>query len=161
MRLPIAAMLMLGLTAPVWADQDGLLVRFDASDPVQVNDGFYLYQEHCAACHGENLEGEEDWQMAALDGLSLAPPHDDSGHSWHHADDELFEMTKYGFDVLMGWEEGTSTMIGYGDILSDEEILAILAFIKSNWSPQSLEWQTMVDKGFRAGWQPFSGLPQK
>ncbi len=46
MRLIIAAMLMIGVAAPVWSDQDGLLVRFDASDPVQVNDGFFLYQEH-------------------------------------------------------------------------------------------------------------------
>ena len=147
------------LVAPLaHADQDGIMVVFDAKNPAQVADGYFLYQDHCAACHGENLEGQEGWENAKLDGVDLAPPHDDSGHTWHHADDELFEMTKYGFDRLMKWEDGTSAMIGYADVLSDTEIVSILAFIKSTWSPRSLEWQTMVNRSFEQGWEPFSGL---
>jgi mono/diheme cytochrome c family protein len=36
---------------------------------------------------------------------------------------------------------GTSNMPAFGEILSDEEITAVLAYIKSNWTEENQAWQ--------------------
>ena len=66
------------------------------------------------------------------DGLLPAPPHDATGHTWHHPDQQLFAITKYGTAALVGREYRT-TMGGFGDVLDDHEIRDVLAFIKSRW----------------------------
>jgi mono/diheme cytochrome c family protein len=100
--------------------------------------GQALYEEHCAACHGADLEGQADWRERDADGYLPAPPHDETGHTWHHPDAQLFDITKYGTEAMVG---GTyrSNMSGFGDVLSDDEIRAILAFIKSTWSSRIID----------------------
>ena len=95
--------------------------------------GKTIYAEQCAACHGANLEGQvPDWRSPGEDGLLPAPPHDASGHTWHHADLLLFRITKYGTEALIGGDY-RSNMAGFGEVLSDAEILAVLGYIKSTW----------------------------
>jgi mono/diheme cytochrome c family protein len=36
---------------------------------------------------------------------------------------------------------GTSPMPAYGEILSDEEITAVLSYIKSTWTKENQMWQ--------------------
>ncbi len=98
--------------------------------------GGRLYETHCAACHGADLEGEPDWRRRKPDGLLPAPPHDSSGHTWHHPDQQLFAITKEGTAALVGGDY-QSAMIGFGELLEDAEIRAILAYIKSRW-PEDL-----------------------
>jgi hypothetical protein len=62
-----------------------------------------------------------------------APPHDESGHTWHHPDDYLFLMTKYGLEKIIG-QEYPNNMPAYNNLLSDQEIVAALSYIKSTWS---------------------------
>ena len=50
---------------------------------------------------GVNLEGQEGWRDKMVDGMRLAPPHDRSGHT-HHPDELLFNLTKYGFEAMIG-----------------------------------------------------------
>ena len=103
-----------------------------ANDPAQ---GERLYGEYCASCHGANLEGQPNWQSAGEDGRFPAPPHDASGHTWHHSDALLFSYTKFGGQAVMA-EQGVafdSAMPGFGDRLSDRDIWDILAFIRSTW----------------------------
>lgn len=108
----------------------------DASDPELVALGATVYGEHCAVCHGANLEGEPDWQRRKADGTLPAPPHDETGHTWHHGDRLLFDYTKLGGEEALamrgvaGFESG---MPGFGHVLGDDEIRVILAFIKSTW----------------------------
>ena len=94
--------------------------------------GRQVYDEYCAACHGADLEGQVNWRRRGADGLLPAPPHDATGHTWHHPDEQLFFMTKYGTAALVGPDYKT-TMIGFGDQLGDEEIGAVLDYIKSRW----------------------------
>jgi mono/diheme cytochrome c family protein len=61
-----------------------------------------------------------------------APPHDATGHTWHHPDRYLFMVTKYGIEELIG-EKYPNNMPAYKDILNDEEIIAVLSYIKSTW----------------------------
>ena len=98
-----------------------------------------LYLQHCAACHGENLEGHPDWQTRLENGRLPAPPHNASGHTWHHSDDVLFRVVKEGLGAIApGYE---SDMPTFGDVLSDAEIEAILTYIKSSWPEREREYQ--------------------
>ena len=102
--------------------------------------GAALYAEHCASCHGENLEGAPDWRSMGPDGLYPAPPHDETGHTWHHGDRLLFDYTKLGGEeamAMLGISDFESGMPGFGHVLGDDEIRDILAFIKSTW-PQDI-----------------------
>ena len=100
--------------------------------------GSVLYDEQCASCHGRNLEGQPNWHKRDQDGYLPAPPHDETGHTWHHTDKDLFEMTKYGIQAFAG--EGYKTRMPiYKDILSDSEIIAVLSFIKSRWPAEVIQ----------------------
>lgn len=94
--------------------------------------GAQLYDAHCAACHGADLEGEANWRQRRPDGTLPAPPHDASGHTWHHPDQQLFAITKFGTAALVG-PDYQSAMLGFGDVLSDAEIWAVLDFIRAQW----------------------------
>lgn len=111
--------------------------------------GETLYVENCASCHGANLEGQENWRSPGEDGRLQAPPHDETGHTWHHGDQVLFEYTKLGGRALMAAQgmEFDSGMPGFGDQLSDQEIWDILGYIKSTWSDRIQEMQTVRTEG--------------
>ncbi len=100
--------------------------------------GRALYAEHCAACHGAALEGAPEWRTPDADGRYPAPPHDATGHTWHHGDGLLFDYVKRGGQAVLD-DMGVafaSGMPGFGTVLSDDEIAAILAFIRSTWPPE-------------------------
>ena len=103
--------------------------------PIDIVAGEALYQESCAACHGANLEGQGDWRSPAADGRLPAPPHDQTGHTWHHPDSLLFNYTKLGGTAVMAAQgmEFDSGMPGFEGQLTDAEIWNILAYIKSTW----------------------------
>ena len=103
-----------------------------APDSARLALGGALYGAHCAACHGAELEGEPNWRRRKTDGLLPAPPHDETGHTWHHPDGQLFEITKRGTAALVGSDYRTA-MGPFGAVLSDDEIRAVLAYIKSRW----------------------------
>ena len=105
-------------------------------DPEVVAAGAQIYTEHCAACHGANLEGQPNWRQREPDGRLKAPPHDATGHTWHHPEDQLFELTKFGFAKMSGLEGFETDMPVYEEVLDDTEIIAVLSFIKSNWPPE-------------------------
>ncbi len=94
-------------------------------DRVQIERGAALYAAHCAQCHGRELEGEPDWQRRKPDGRLPAPPHDASGHTWHHPDSMLFEITKYGMLPPHAHEGYESDMPGFDGVLSDQEIVDV------------------------------------
>ena len=113
--------------------------RADASDPAKVALGEAIYAQQCASCHGAKLEGQPDWRKRLANGRMPAPPHDESGHTWHHPDRVLFGITKNGLVPPYAPKDYVSDMPAFGDKLSDEDIWAVLAYIKSHWkSPEVL-----------------------
>ena len=76
--------------------------RADAANPTLVARGEVLYQQHCASCHGANLEGQPNWRERDENGMLPAPPHDMTGHTWHHSDALLFDVTKWGSTAVVG-----------------------------------------------------------
>lgn len=95
-------------------------------------DGAALYQQNCASCHGAELQGQPDWRSPGPDGRLPAPPHDATGHTWHHGDDILFRITRDGTAAVVGGGY-ESDMPGFGHSLRNAEIRAILDYIKSTW----------------------------
>ena len=91
-----------------------------------------IYLQECASCHGKNLAGQANWRERDDKGYMPAPPHDKNGHTWHHSDHNLFLMTKYGIEKIIG-KKYPNNMPAYEDMLSDYEIIAVLSYIKSNW----------------------------
>lgn len=95
--------------------------------------GAEVYAAHCASCHGANLEGQPNWRERGPDGLLPAPPHDASGHTWHHADALLIRITRDGVGAVVGDPGYRTAMPVYRGVLSDEDIVAVLSWIKSRW----------------------------
>ena len=91
-----------------------------------------IYSQECASCHGKNLAGQANWRERDDKGYMPAPPHDKNGHTWHHSDHNLFLMTKYGIEKIIG-KKYPNNMPAYEDMLSDYEIIAVLSYIKSTW----------------------------
>jgi len=101
--------------------------------------GAELYVERCASCHGANLEGQPDWMVREPDGKLPAPPHDASGHTWHHSDKQLLTIVRDGLAAIVpGYQ---TDMPAFGDQLSDAEILAILDYFKSRWPERERAYQ--------------------
>ena len=81
------------------------------------------------------LEGQPNWRSRLPNGRLPAPPHDETGHTWHHPDAVLFGDHKYG--LVPGNSappDYESDMPTFSDVLSDDEIWAVLAYIKSHWT---------------------------
>lgn len=104
-------------------------------NPELVSQGESLYTQHCASCHGDNLEGKPDWKRIQEDGSYLPPPHDSSGHTWHHEDKILLTI------IAKGGELPNSKMPAFSGILTEQEMKAVLEFIKSTWGQEEHEYQ--------------------
>jgi mono/diheme cytochrome c family protein len=120
--------------------------RIDGDDAAQVAVGKRIYAEACASCHGASLEGQLDWQKRLPNGRWPAPPLDASGRAWRHTDRVLFEITKAGSAV---YPKGYQTdMPAFGQRLTNDEIAAALAFIKSIWPVDIRARQTRLSLKF-------------
>jgi len=109
----------------------GCAAEDPVNDAVAVARGEALYDMHCVQCHGGATGGQ----------ISDIPPrHNAEGHTWHHADCELKRIVLEG----MPQREGYPEMPAFGERLSEEEIEAILAYIKTWWEPDQREFQAEV-----------------
>ena len=108
-----------------------------ALDSSLVATGREIYQQSCASCHGANLAGQENWKIPDAEGFRPAPPQDSSGHTWHHSDQLLMTIVGVGLDL------GPTRMPTFADQLSEEDISAVLEFLKSSWGPneRGFQWQ--------------------
>ena len=116
----------------------------DPEDKELVALGQTVYAGSCASCHGAKLEGQPDWRTRNADGTLKAPPHDETGHTWHHPDADMFRYTKHGGQVL-AVANFKSAMPGFRDTLSDREIWAVLSYIHTFWPPRIRERQRRLD----------------
>lgn len=107
-------------------------------DASQVAQGEPLYNQHCAECHGLKGEGQPNWKVANEDGSYPSPPHDNSGHTWHHGDALLVDLIANGVEGF-----AQTRMPIFGDQLTGAEIRAILEYMKIWWGPEerAFQWQ--------------------
>ena len=118
--------------------------RADPANNQQVALGRAVYMQHCASCHGANLEGQPNWRHRRPDGRLPAPPHDASGHTWEHTETQLFDVIKYGVKPFVSPNYETD-MRGFGEELDDGKIWAVIAFIRSTWPPRIEELRHRMD----------------
>lgn len=126
-----------------WLQRDRREIR--PTDQAQVSLGEAVYRERCANCHGADLEGQPNWRIRMPNGRLPAPPHDGSGHTWHHPDEVLFDITKQGLRPFAppGYQ---SDMPAFEGVLRDEEIRAVIAYIMSRWPEEILRRQQRIDR---------------
>ena len=110
----------------------------DQGQPVDL--GSEIYQQDCATCHGARGEVQPDWRSKGLDGRYPAPPHDSTGHTWHHGDGLLFGIMKNGGTSLNipNFESG---MPSFAQKLNDKEIQAVITHLKTIWGTDEREFQ--------------------
>ncbi len=94
-----------------------------------------------------------DWQSGNPDGTLKAPPHDATGHTWHHADELLFRVTKFGTAKALDLKDFKSNMPAFEDTLSDAEIVAALSWIKAQWPEENRERHDMMNERVRSNSQ--------
>lgn len=104
----------------------------DPNNRQLVKRGKKIYTDICATCHGKDMEGPPVWRGTEGEPLPEPPPHNATGTTWQHPDALLFAITKEGGDRNSP-EDPSSGMPGFGDIMSDDDIWAALAYIKSRW----------------------------
>lgn len=111
----------------------------------RISAGRVIYDRNCASCHGKNLEGQPDWQTLLPNGRLPAPPHDKTGHSWHHPDTMLIGITKSGI-VPYVTPDYQSDMPAFEGKLSDQEIGDLWVFIKSTWPERERTYQEQINR---------------
>jgi mono/diheme cytochrome c family protein len=138
-----------GLSAAAGAawflELEAIRPKATTKDAERIARGLAVYQERCALCHGANLEGQPNWRVRLPDGKLPAPPHDASGHTWHHSDRQLFEITKYGIQRFAP-PEYSSDMPAFQNLLTDDDIKAVLAFLKSRWPERERAYQEEITR---------------
>jgi len=104
----------------------------------QLAQGKALYEANCASCHGLAGEGQPNWKTPDANGVYPAPPHDSTGHTWHHPDEVLLQVMAQGTGMP---KSGMPTFQG---VLTREEMEAILAYIKTFWGEEERAFQKQV-----------------
>ena len=110
------------------------------------DDGQATYLNNCAACHGEIGEGQPNWRIEGADGHYPAPPHDSTGHTWHHGDGLLFRIAKFG-GVSLNIPNFQSGMPAFQGTLDDEEIREVILYLKTFWTAEEREFQASGSVG--------------
>lgn len=97
--------------------------------------GQVVYEQRCAECHG--IDGEGQFPDAPMQpdetGRFGAPPHNENGHTWHHDDNLIYQIINEGG---MGTADAFYPMPAFGEILTQEEIVAVVAYIKTFWTEE-------------------------
>jgi mono/diheme cytochrome c family protein len=142
--LGVAVALALVAGAVLWFAPWSRDLKIDSQDTTLVALGRDVYLKQCASCHGKNLEGQPNWKVRLPNGKLPAPPHDASGHTWHHSDQQIFDITKDGLAKFAGPNYLTD-MPKFEGTLSDEEIKAVIGFIKSTWPERERAAQERIE----------------
>jgi mono/diheme cytochrome c family protein len=101
--LPLIALLAAAV-APAWADETGLTEAY-MSDPANIELGQQLFQQQCTKCHGK---GAYPGKAPKLNAKKLSP-------------EDIYLRVTYGWRRMPAWEE----------VFSDDERMAITAYMKS------------------------------
>lgn len=104
--------------------------------PAHVQSGQWLYEHHCAQCHGMDMAGNPQWQVELADGSHLAPPLNGDGGAWKYPPAELRAIAKEGRNL-----DKPIHMPAFKSKLADWEIDFIFTYIQSTWDVNQLNYQ--------------------
>lgn len=121
-------------------------------DPDLVALGRQVYEQNCASCHGAQGEDVPDWQVPNAAGELPPPPHGSTGHTWKHSDAMLYQI------ISQGWRDPFNeterlTMPAFRGVLSPREIQAVVAYLRTLWTPEQrqFQWEESQDEPFPQG----------
>ena len=124
-------------------DLAGLWAAPGVALSAQERQGQEIYNANCVSCHGGPTGG----------GMMDYPPrHNANGHTWHHPDCELKQVVRDGGDEMtemmrrMMAPPDAPKMQPFKDRLSDQEIDAVLAFIRTMWTPDERDAQAQITR---------------
>ncbi len=95
--------------------------------------GTALYGQYCMSCHGGSTGGSL---------TDIPPPHNANGHTWHHPDQQLKDIILNGLDL----STDSQKMPAFKDKLSNSDVLNILEYIKTWWTPEQRQFQAAATK---------------
>lgn len=149
-RWTLARAVLAGIVAIVLAGDVRSAVRpshfADADDAALVSRGKQVYAAQCASCHGRFLQGQPLWRLVDADQLRRAPAQDGTGPGWRHSDEELFVAVRDGH-FPSEVQDSRSRMPAFGRQIAEDEILAVLAFIKARWPIALRVFQAALNPG--------------
>ena len=96
-----------------------------------------ILRANCASCHGADLTGAADWKPPRTTALSAAAPRLLRPHLAR-------PRPRPDRNHPRRLRLPQSRMPAFGDRLTDEDIEAILEFIKTSWGPQEKAYQDLV-----------------
>lgn len=131
MRLRVQRVLLVFLALLLPACGPIVPTATSTATPDLVAQGREVYLRECAECHGERGQGYA--------GHPGASPLDDSGHAWHHPDQQIYGWIVDGKLAVSG-----GGMPALGDRLTDEEVGAVIAHLHGLWTEEQLETQQDV-----------------
>ncbi len=112
------------------------------SDPALLAQGEQIYRQHCADCHAADASGDPNWRKRDAEGLFPPPPLNGSGHAWHHSTEVLANL------ILNGSPGGKGRMPAWEGKLSEQEVVAVIAWFQSLWPQQVYDaWFEMQQRG--------------
>lgn len=114
----------------------------DRETAASIAQGRHLYGQLCLSCHGDAATGEG--------AVPAAPWHGPQGHTWHHPDGQLEAI------ILGQFTYPGRTMPSFDAQLSEEDIAAILDYLKEGWTPEQREVQAEASQN----WEEFQNSGQ-
>jgi len=106
----------------------------------QLERGERLYNVFCFRCHGG-----PDRTPGPAGAILYPPPHNALGDTWRHPDCELAAIVRDGGDDMTralrasSAPPGAPEMPAFNERLSADEVAAVLAYIKTMWTPDERE----------------------
>jgi mono/diheme cytochrome c family protein len=108
-----------------------LLIVMAGCHDREVSRGAAIYAERCASCHGPEGRGQNParpWGSIAPEQEGwIAPALDMRGHCYQHPRKQLIAIIRNG-SSLKG-----STMLGFKDKLSEDQINSVVTYLESLW----------------------------
>ncbi len=104
--------------------------------PAHVQGGEWLYQHHCAQCHGVDMAGNPAWQTELQDGSHLPPPLDQTGSAWQYSEQDLVNIIKNGRNL-----DKPIHMPAFSPKLANWEINFIVTYMQTKWDINQLNYQ--------------------
>ena len=135
----IATTALVALSIP-WPDPAAVLVPANptsfhvapsAVDAKSLVRGGWLYAQHCAACHGDDLRGQGERAKS----LAVWPPNLAGPLMWRRADGDLVWHVLHGVHD----DRGHETMPGFHDTLSSDDAWALLDYLKVRAAGETLK----------------------
>lgn len=116
--------------------------RPDITNAELVARGKHVYATRCASCHGSDLKGEPGWPQRRPNGVMPASPLDESGNAWQRDDRWLFTTIKHGGQATAS--SGYTSAMPAFNTLTDEDVWAVISYIKSTWPEHIQEVQSQM-----------------